>query len=128
MEFSRPEYRGGWPLPSPGDLPNPDCRLVTNPSANLSGSVEWKVYFSSHKIQRDVLGVSPRWHQPCSFRDISSPVWFVLPADCGWLCQVFCIWRTDGGKGELHMEGFNGPGREVEQSTSAHVPRARTQR
>ena len=24
---------------------------------------------------------------------------FVLPKDRGWLCQVFCIWRTDGGKG-----------------------------
>ena len=23
MEFSRPEYRSGWPFPSPGDLPNP---------------------------------------------------------------------------------------------------------
>ena len=23
MEFSRPEYWSGWPLPSPGDLPNP---------------------------------------------------------------------------------------------------------
>ena len=36
---------------------------------------------------------------------------FVLPEDCGWLCQVFCIWRTDGGQGELCMEGFNGLGR-----------------
>ena len=23
MDFSRPEYWSGWPLPSPGDLPNP---------------------------------------------------------------------------------------------------------
>ena len=23
MEFSRPEYWGGWPFPSPGDCPNP---------------------------------------------------------------------------------------------------------
>ena len=23
MEFSRPEYRSGYPVPSPGDLPNP---------------------------------------------------------------------------------------------------------
>ena len=52
---------------------------------------------------------------------------FVLPEDCGWLCQVFCIWRTDGGKGELRTEGFNGLGREVEQSTSARVPWAGTQ-
>ena len=22
MEFARPEYRSGWPFPSPGDLPN----------------------------------------------------------------------------------------------------------
>ena len=24
MEFSRQEYRSGWPFPSPGDLPNPE--------------------------------------------------------------------------------------------------------
>ena len=28
MEFSRPEYWGGWPFPSPGDLPNPGIELV----------------------------------------------------------------------------------------------------
>lgn len=33
-------------------------------------------------------------------------------------------WRKEGG---LHTEGFNVPGLEVEQSTSAHVPQARTQ-
>ena len=26
MEFSRPEYWSGWPLPSPGDLPNPGIK------------------------------------------------------------------------------------------------------
>ena len=27
MEFSRPEYWNGWPIPSPGDLPNPGIEL-----------------------------------------------------------------------------------------------------
>ena len=27
MEFSRPEYWSGQPLPSPGDLPNPGSKL-----------------------------------------------------------------------------------------------------
>ena len=27
MEFSRPEYWSGWPIPSPGDLPNPGIEL-----------------------------------------------------------------------------------------------------
>ena len=26
MEFSRPEYWGEWPFPSPGDLPNPGIK------------------------------------------------------------------------------------------------------
>ena len=26
MEFSRPEYRSGYPFPSPGDLPNPGIK------------------------------------------------------------------------------------------------------
>ena len=27
MEFSRPEYWSGWPLPSQGDLPDPGIEL-----------------------------------------------------------------------------------------------------
>ena len=26
MEFARPEYRSGWPFPSPGDLPKPGIK------------------------------------------------------------------------------------------------------
>ena len=31
MEFSRPEYWSGWPLPSPGDLPNPGIKSRSLP-------------------------------------------------------------------------------------------------
>ena len=36
MGFSRQEYRGGWPSPSPGDLPNPGIKTISLMSPALT--------------------------------------------------------------------------------------------
>ena len=35
MEFSRQEYRSGWPFPPPGDLPDPGIKPVSPVSPAL---------------------------------------------------------------------------------------------
>ena len=44
MEFSRPEYRSGWPFPSPGHLPNPgiEPRSLTLQACSLPAEPQGK--------------------------------------------------------------------------------------
>ena len=37
MGFSRQDYRGGLPFPSPGDLPNPGCEPASPVAPALAG-------------------------------------------------------------------------------------------
>ena len=50
MVFPKQEYRGGLPLPSPGDLPNPEIKSATLKSPALAGglfisSATWEAPF-----------------------------------------------------------------------------------
>ena len=45
MEFSRPEYWNGYPVPSPGDLPNPgksaDAKSLYYQKAEVIAKIKW---------------------------------------------------------------------------------------
>ena len=74
-EFSRQEYQNGWPLPTPGDLPNPGIEPASLVSPALAGgffttSTTWEAqmiaykfrcgifsscYSSTHRLFRNIL-------------------------------------------------------------------------
>ena len=67
MEFSRPEYWSRWPIPSPGDLPNPGiepgspalqvdslpAELPGNPTLKLFGV---PIYFTKMEVEAQMEG------------------------------------------------------------------------
>ena len=110
MEFSRQEYWSGWPLPSPGDLPNPGIKPVSPVSPALQvdslyhlshqGSPNLRINWS--KVQaRYILFWSPDTVSPLN-PQVWHP-WFQL-AVCGLSSMGY---QTNEYRGsavfELHM-------------------------
>ena len=80
MEFSRPEYLGGQPLPSPGDLPypgikpgSPQCMWILyrlshqgspgEGNGNQSSVLDWEILWTGEPDGIQSMGLQKSWIQ-----------------------------------------------------------------